>query len=218
MDGGLGLVHRTLSARAGEPPHPTLLLLHGRGSHELDLLALSPELDPRFFVVSPRAPYPWEGIGYAWYELDAPAQANPDTFSHSLALLQLFIEKLHTAYPVDPKRLYLLGFSQGAMMSNALTLTSPERVAGAVLLSGFQPALDSSSLNREAVRDKPFFVAHGTLDPLLGVELGRKVRETLAALGADVTYREYAMGHQIIAPELADFDSWLRARLDGMHQ
>ena len=215
MDGGLGLVHRTLGARAGEPPHPALLLLHGRGSHELDLLALGPELDPRFFVISPRAPYPWEGIGYAWYELDAPAQANADTFSHSLALLQLFIEQLSAAYPVDPKWLYLLGFSQGAMMSNALTLTSPERVAGTVLLSGFQPALDSSTINREAIRDKPFFVAHGTLDPLLGIELGRNVRETLTGLGADVTYREYVMGHQIIAPELADFDAWLRARLDG---
>jgi phospholipase/carboxylesterase len=64
------------------------------------------------------------------------------------------------------------------------------------------------------VRGKPFFVAHGTLDPMLPVEKGRAIRETLERLGVDLTYREYDMGHQIIAPELADFDVWLGARLD----
>ena len=51
------LVHRTIAARVGEPPHPVLLLLHGRGADEADLLGLAPHLDPRFFVVSARAPY-----------------------------------------------------------------------------------------------------------------------------------------------------------------
>ena len=53
---------------------------------------------------------------------------------------------------------------------------------------------------------RPIFVAHGTLDPMLPVERGRAMRETLERLGADLTYREYVMGHQIVAPELADFN------------
>jgi phospholipase/carboxylesterase len=210
---GLSLVHRTVAARAGAAPHPALLLLHGRGSHELDLLALAPELDPRFFVVSARAPHAWE-IGYRWYELEGPGREEPGTFNHSLGLLRSFLEDMSAAYPIDPARRFLLGFSQGAVMAGALALTSPERVAGAVLLSGFQPSLDNLAVDPDAVRGKPFFVAHGTLDPMLPVEKGRAIRETLERLGVDLTYREYDMGHQIIAPELADFDVWLGARLE----
>jgi phospholipase/carboxylesterase len=206
------LVHQVAPARAGEAPHPTLLLLHGRGADELDLLGLGPELDPRFFIVSARAPYAWMG-GYRWYELEGPGREDAASFGHSLGVLQGFVEELTAAYPVHPTRLFLLGFSQGAVMANALTLSAPQRVAGAVLLSGFQPNLDSFTVDAEGIKGKPFFVAHGTLDPLLGVELGRTTRQTLSRLGADVTYREYDMGHQIIAPELADFDTWLKERL-----
>jgi phospholipase/carboxylesterase len=208
------LLHRTLAARAGEPPHPALVLLHGRGSHELDLLTLAPELDPRLFVISARAPLPWEGgIGYAWYHLEAPARANKETFADSLRLLQRFLGELAAAYPVDPGRVYLLGFSQGAMMANALTLAEPHRVAGAILLSGFQPDLDGFTPNPDGVRSKPFFVGHGVHDELLGIELGRAVRDTLTNLGADLTYHEYEMGHQIIPQELVDIDSWLEATI-----
>jgi phospholipase/carboxylesterase len=209
------LVHRIAAAREGEPPHPALLLLHGRGSHELDLLALAPELDPRFLLVSARAPLAWEGgIGYAWYQLDGAARPNQETFSQSLKLLQRFLGELSVAYPVDPGRVYLLGFSQGAMMANALTLSEPHRVAGGVLLSGFQPDLGSFTPHPDGVRGKSFFVAHGLYDELLGIELGRVVRDTLTNLGADLTYREYPIGHQISAAELVDIQAWLHATID----
>jgi phospholipase/carboxylesterase len=109
----------------------------------------------------------------------------------------------------------ILGFSQGAMMANAATLTTPERFAGAVLLSGFQPAVSSLTVDPAAVQGKPFFVAHGTQDPMLGIEMGRAVRDSLTELGVDLTYREYEMSHQVIAPELNDFKTWLTERLDG---
>jgi phospholipase/carboxylesterase len=101
------------------------------------------------------------------------------------------------------------------MMANALTLTAPDLVAGAVLLSGFQPALEDLAVQREALRGKPVFAAHGTFDGVLPVAMGRSVQRTLLELGVDLTYREYEMDHQIIGPELADFDSWLKAPLDG---
>lgn len=208
------LVHRTVAARAGQPPHPALLLLHGRGSDELDLLSLATEMGPSLFVLSARAPYMWQG-GYRWVELDESGRQDLKTFSQSLTLLTRFVRELTATYPVDPNRLYLLGFSQGSMMANALTLTAPERVAGAILLSGYQPALDSLTAKPDLVRGKPFFVSHGTLDPLLSLDRGRDVRDSLISLGAEVTYREYAMGHQIIPQELADFNAWLNALLSG---
>ena len=211
MTDDAGLLHRTVAARAGDAPHPGLLLLHGRGADELDLIGLARELDPRFFVVSARAPLAWE-IGYCWYDTEDPARRET-TFLDALRLLRTLVEGLAEPYPIDPKRLYVLGFSQGSYMANALTLTAPERVAGAVLLSGYQPPLATLELAAEGVRGKPFFVGHGTLDPLLTIERGREVRDTLAGLGADLTYEEHVMGHQIILPELEEIRSWLAARL-----
>ena len=207
------LVHRTAAAREGQPPHPTLLLLHGRGSNELDLLSMAPALDGRFFVVSARAPHPYFG-GYRWYEQDESGQQNRASFEMGLELLGRFVDDMLEAYPIDSQQLYLLGFSQGAMMSNALTLTVPNRIAGAVLLSGFPPPLEDSAVRSDDLRGKPFFVAHGTEDPLLGIELGRAVRDSLTALQADVTYREYPMAHQVIQPELEELQGWLARRLE----
>jgi phospholipase/carboxylesterase len=206
------LVHRTAAARDGQPPHPALLLLHGRGSNEVDLLPMAAAFDPRLFVVSARAPHPYFG-GFRWYEQDDSGQQNRASFEMGLELLGRFVDDMLAAYPIDPGQLYLLGFSQGAMMSNALTLTVPHKVAGAVLLSGFPPPLENAAIHGDELRGKPFFVAHGTEDPLLGIELGREVRDTLTALQADVTYREYPMAHQVVQPELEEIQAWLARRL-----
>jgi phospholipase/carboxylesterase len=208
-----GLIHRAAPARVGEAPHPGLLLLHGRGADEADLLGLAPHLDPRFFVVTARAPFDWD-IGYCWYDNATPEQMLR-TFPRGLDLLRRLVGALADAYPIDPDRLYLLGFSQGSFMANAVTLSDPERIAGAVLLSGYQPPLDSLEVRAEAIRGKPFFVGHGTRDPLLGIQRGREVRDTLAGLDADVTFREYEMAHQILMEEIQDINAWFRARLDG---
>jgi phospholipase/carboxylesterase len=83
-----------------------------------------------------------------------------------------------------------------------------------VLLSGFPPPLSDAAIRKDELRGKPFFVAHGTEDPLLEIALGRAVRETLTALQADLTYREYVMAHQVIQPELEEIQSWLAKRLE----
>jgi phospholipase/carboxylesterase len=219
MSQATALVHQIAAARQGGPPHPTLLLLHGRGSNERDLLPLGQAVDPRFFLVSVRAPRRFyagfDGDGYAWYDSLAPGQPDQASFQDSLALLSRFVDELAQTYPVDPAGLIPLGFSQGAMMANALTLTAPEKVAGAVLLSGFQPALAQLAVRREALRGKPIFAAHGLYDQLLGVEMGRQVRDTLTALETDLTYREYPVEHQVAPAELADINAWLQARLAG---
>jgi phospholipase/carboxylesterase len=214
MNQAASLMHRTLAARAGEAPHPGLVLLHGRGADELDLISLGPELDQRFFVVSVRAPYPWVGMsGYCWYEGERGSGQFAETFQRSLTQLTELVRQLPSAYSIDADRLYLLGFSQGSMMSNALALSSPELLAGAVLLSGFQAPLEYLSVTKGGLQGKPFFVGHGTFDPMLGLDMGHTVRDTLAGLGADVTYREYPMGHQIVGQELVDIRDWLADRL-----
>ncbi len=206
----LSLSHRTAAARAGEPPHPCLLLLHGRGADERDLLGLSTVLDPRLFCVAARAPLPLPGMGgYQWHASLATGSPEPVSMLQSLERLKRLVAELPGAYPVDAARLFVLGFSQGAAMTLMLAGAEPAAVAGAVALSGFLPP----AARVEGLRGKPVFVAHGTADPVLPLPFGRAVRDAVTGAGADLTYREYPMAHQIVEGELAEVNVWLAERL-----
>lgn len=197
--------HRTEAA-------PTVICLHGRGSHEADLIGLAPYLDDRLLWISPRAPLDLMG-GYEWYRLEgigAPSQA---TFDAALEALDRFITEAVAAYPVDAQRLFLLGFSQGTMMSYALALTQPRRVAGVVAQSGYIPLSSGITVDEAGVRSKPFILTHGIYDPLIPVAWAREARETLVRLGADVEYHEFPMEHSVSDPSIAAIARWMKKQL-----
>jgi len=205
------LAHRVHPATEGSAPHPGLLLLHGRGADENDLLPLAPELDGRLFTVSARAPlrFPWGG--YMWYDLDPNAVGfpEPDTFGSSVDLLRRFMDEILDAYPIDGTRLYAGGFSMGAVMAGCLALLEPERIAGAILLSGYLPLGSDVPFRLQDAAGHPFFQAHGTLDGVIPVSSGRDTREYLARTPVALTYHEYPMGHEISYEELRDLSAWL---------
>jgi phospholipase/carboxylesterase len=208
------LTHLALTPAEGEGQPPGLLMLHGRGADEHDLLGLAGALDPRLLVVSARAPLPL-GWGHHWYELLDIGRPDLETFARSLSLLHEFIPQVVAGYNIDPQRLYLLGFSQGAMMSGAVVLTRPELAAGAVLLSGYLPLHAGPPIQEERLAGYPFFVAHGSHDPVIPVAFGREARDFLTRAGTDLTYREYPSDHRIVEPELAEVAAWLTARIGG---
>jgi phospholipase/carboxylesterase len=192
------------------------VLLHGRGSNEQDLFGMVPELPKQPLVVSVRAPFPFPaewGGGYFWYDLSGERHVpEPKTFESSLQQLEEFVRKLPSQYPVDPSRLYLLGFSQGALMSGCLTLAHPELMAGTVMLSGYLPLQSDLATDEAGVAGKPIFVAHGTHDSVLSIVLGRQARMHLETLKADVEYHEYPMDHQVVMEELAALRAWFEKR------
>jgi phospholipase/carboxylesterase len=213
----LSLIHRTHPARSGEAPHPGLLLLHGRGADESDLLPLASELDGRLFTVTARAPlsFPWGG--YLWYNLDRRGVGFPDAaeLAGSLDLLRRFLAEIVEAYPIDPQRLYVGGFSMGATMSASLALLEPERVAGAMVLSGYLPLHAGLPLRPRDAANHPIFLAHGTRDQVIPVSFGRETRDYLAQTPVDLTYREYPAGHEIGSGEFRELASWLTGVLDA---
>lgn len=216
----LGLVHLTQQPRQRGPDRPPLIvLLHGYGSNEADLFGLAPYLDPRFLIVSARAPYTLMHGSYAWFEINWVASGitiDAKQAEHSRKLVSEFIGASIEAYGADPARVYLCGFSQGAILSATVALTTPEIAAGAVLMSGRVPD-EIKPLIAPAARlaHKPFLVVHGLNDTVLPIQNGRASRAILEKLPIDLTYREYPMAHEVSAESLGDVTGWLTARLDG---
>ncbi len=191
-----------------EAPHPALVLLHGRGSHEQDLFGLVPMLPKRPVVISVRAPFSMGFGAYYWYELRAGGESDRASMDSSLEQLHELITALPEQYQVDPGQVYLLGFSQGALMSGHFTLAHPELVAGTVMLSGYlrDPKQSGSAAGKQV------FMAHGTNDGVLSINLARQARLFLEELGVDLEYHEYPMDHQVIEPELDDLVKWFQKR------
>lgn len=214
------LIHLTrepTQRESGLPP--LLLLLHGVGSHEADLMGLAPYLDGRCFIVSARAPITLAPGMFAWFHVELDPfhpVINPEEAERSRQALLRFIDELIETYGLDSTRVYLTGFSQGAIMSLSLALTRPDKLAGVVAMSGrILPEVLPLMAPREAFKGLPIFVAHGTNDQVLPIHHGRAARDRLAGLPVSLTYREYPMGHEVAAESLADITAWLRERLDS---
>lgn len=217
--GDLALKHlvRQPEQAGGDRP-PLLVLLHGVGSNEADLYGLAPELDPRLLIVSLRAPITLGYAAYAWFHVEfAPGAfiANTDELEQSRQLLVDLLPRLVDRFSADPRRVYLLGFSQGAIMSLAVALTRPSLVAGVVVMSG---RLAPEALDRRApdgeLEGLPILLLHGTADEVLPIRYGREARDLLAPLPVALTYQEFPMAHTVSPQSFAAVQDWLRDRLD----
>ena len=203
----------------GRTTPPLLLLLHGVGSNEEDLFGLAPYLDPRFLIVSARAPFALDYGGYGWFRIEFTPHgmvADVEQAKKSLSMLPSFIDELVETYGADGRRVYLAGFSQGAMMSLALLLTRPEKIAGLAAMSGrFPRQVLELEPDREALAGKPVLITHGLYDPVIPVDDGRAARDYLSGLPVELTYREYPMQHEVSMESLRDVARWLTNTLDS---
>jgi len=194
---------------------PALIMLHGRGADEEDLLGLASSLDDRFLIVSARAPYPFSpGGGYTWYDIGKVGSPDPTMFRTSYEKLLTFLRDVINNYPVDTSRVFLLGFSMGTVMSYALALTHPELIRGVSANSGYLPEGTFLSYRWNELAGTGFFITHGITDPVIPVEMARRARDLFSKSNASVTYREYPMAHQISEQSLADVVTWATQRLE----
>jgi len=192
---------------AAGDPEGLLVLHHGRGTDERDLLSLADHLDPerRLRVVSPRGPLQVEGWpGFHWYVVPRVGYPDPETFFAAHGALAALHDRLWEETGVGPERTVLGGFSMGAVMSHALGWSGDRpAVAGVLAFSGFVPTVpgwEPSFADRTASRA---LVSHGDRDPVIGVEFGRQARALLEEAGLDVDYREDPVGHTITPGGLA---------------
>jgi phospholipase/carboxylesterase len=188
-------------------PKSALIMLHGRGADEHDLFGLKDHLDPQLEIHSLRAPFEYEWGGYAWFDLFEDGTVDMDGFRQSQEAILSYIRGIKS------DRLFLLGFSMGAIMSYAVALTQPTLCRGILALSGFAPKQLEPDYRLQELADLHIFISHGVQDPVIPVSEARRTRSLLDASNAQVTYREYPMGHQIDQQCLTDLSLWLHQRV-----
>lgn len=191
---------------------PLLILLHGRGTDENDLAGLIPYLDGRFECCTIRAPFAFDYGGYTWFDLDAA-----EGIYNKVQLDQGLGDVIDLARQLggEGRKIFLYGFSMGAMMSFAAGLTAPDLFSGIVAHSGLVPEQAGHlTLRWNELASCGFAIAHGSYDPVVSVTYARRAKELFAHSNAEVFYREYPMGHEISPESLSDTSAWLTARID----
>ena len=209
------LTHPAAAPAAGD--QPLLVLLHGYGSDERDLMGLASYLDPRCRVLSVRAPMALEAGGYAWFAVQftpVGLVVDHEQAEGSRQQLSSWLETQVAAPGVDRKRVFLLGFSQGAGMALGVALHRPDLVAGVVFLSGLVVPQMMPTGDLEPLRHLSVLMVHGRHDPLLPINRAHASRALLESLPVRLVYREFEMGHEIDGASLAEVQAWLTEALD----
>jgi phospholipase/carboxylesterase len=197
---------------AGEP-QGLLILHHGRGTDEHDLLPLADALDPqrRLHAVTPRAPLQLPGSpGYHWYRVPRVGYPDPVTFHAAYEQLAAFHDELWERTGLGPERTVLGGFSMGTVMSYALGLGAGRPAPGGIMaFSGFVPTVDGWEPELTSRKEMPVFIAHGRRDPVIDIAFARRARELLESAGLKVDYRESDAGHNIDPADIPRAAHWL---------
>ena len=194
---------------------PVLIMLHGYGSNETDLFELSESLDSRLIVFSLRAPNTISGGSFAWYLMeflaDQQFKYDYEKTKFSSQKILSFISNACKSYGVDSNQVFLLGFSQGAIMSFEIAVSNPKKIKGVMALSG--RILEETKLaktNWQAVAQTKFFIAHGTSDNVIKISDAEKAKRFLKSKKViDLSFHAYPSAHTITAKERDDIKSWL---------
>ncbi|MGY2261216.1 alpha/beta hydrolase [Pseudomonas sp. SDO55104_S430] len=193
---------------------PLVIFLHGYGSNERDLFGIKDELPASYTYLSVRAPMVLEEGSYQWFRKKGEGAYNGETddLKTSGQLLLDFIAKAAQKYHTDPDKVYLVGFSQGAIMSYEVALRQPEAVGGIAALSGrILPVLRSELKPDEKRQSLAIFIGHGTADKRLPFSDGTEANSLLQSVSLEPEFHAYqGVGHNISAEELQDLSAWLQ--------
>jgi phospholipase/carboxylesterase len=192
-----------------------LVLHHGRGADEHDLLGLADVLDPeqRLHVVTPRAPLTVPGWpGNHWYMVPRVGYPDTDSFHAAHQRLATFHDELWERTGIAPESTVFGGFSMGSVMSYALGLDGARPApAGILAFSGFVPTVDGwqPDVAGRAESGLRAFVAHGRNDPVMDVAFARSARALLEAGEVPVDYHESDAAHHIDPDHVPAAVAWL---------
>ncbi len=202
----------------GSDNPPVLFMLHGYGSNEQDLFSMAPLLSPQFAIISMRAPISLPWGGYAWYEINfndvESKMSNVQQAQKSLQIISHFVDEALEAYAWQKSSVWLMGFSQGSILSYALSFSFPDKIHKVIAMSGYMfNDIMPGKPDIAKLQQMDFFVSHGTMDDILPVQWGRAAVEKLKALSIPHNYREYPEGHGVSQDNFGDMKAWIEKNI-----
>lgn len=201
---------------------PLLILLHGYGSNEKDLFSFAPELPDELLIISARAPITLGFDAYAWYTINfdedfndkKDKRSNTKEAKESILKIETFIDFIIKKYNANIDKLFLLGFSQGAILSYAIGLRNPKKIKNILPLSGYiNSELIPKNLTASEVKELDFFISHGTQDQVLPIDWIKNSLPILNKLEISYTFNQYPISHGVNPQNFNDFKNWMKRKL-----
>lgn len=210
------LHHVVREPKVKKDKNPVLLLLHGYGSNEEDLFSFANELPDQYYVISARAPYDMMYNSFAWYAINFDADENKfsnlEEAQSSRVLIATFIDEVVQNYAIDANEVTLIGFSQGSILSYAVALSYPQKVQRVVAMSGYlNTEMADENYRANDFSNLKIFASHGTVDQVIPVDWARNSIPKIKALGIDIVYKEYPVGHGVAPQNFFDLKNWLQS-------
>jgi predicted esterase len=187
----------------------TLLLLHGTGGNERDLIPLGHELDPNAALLSPRGKVLENGMPRFFRRL-AEGVFDLDDLQKRTHELADFIVAAAKHYEIDAAKIVAVGYSNGANIAASMLLLRPEILSAAILFRAMVPLIPEKQPN---LSSRSVFISAGALDPIVPASNTKELVELLRNAGADVTIRFVQSGHELTTGDVDAAREWL-AKLD----
>lgn len=184
-----------------------LILLHGRGADELDLLPIGKLIGLNFNIFSIRAPKNFIYSGYTWFDMSENMIINDDDFHSS------YLQLSHTTKNIlsenKSKNNFILGFSQGAVMAFAIGLANPELFSGVIAQSGFAFQSKKVFYDWDNSINTKFLLTHGEFDPIVPINFATKTKILFAKNNLPLDYLTYPIQHEISEQSIFDVKNWI---------
>jgi len=200
-------VHLPSNLEKGEK-YPVIYVMHGMGSSEKDILGLIEELQNDFILIGIRGSLSKDN-GFVYFNIKSFGNPDIDSFDKAVSNLKEFIDNAPKSYPIDTAKQYLLGFSQGAILSMTLALILGDKLKGIIALSGYIPKHVKENYPIKPFEDLSVFISHGELDPIFPVSIGKDNYDFFKERDENVTYRHYQMEHEVSLETKKDFVKWI---------
>jgi predicted esterase len=201
----MDLIHKFIPAPNG-PARRILLLLHGTGGNENDMLPLGADLDPSAALLSPRGNVLENGLPRFFRRLAEGIFDEADVIRRAHELAD-FILAAAAEYKFDPRNVTAVGYSNGANIAGAVLLLRPGVLAGAILFRAMVPLTPAT---QPSLAETRVLISSGRHDPIVPVENAERLSAMLHDAGADVTLRVQEAGHELVAADIVGAKSWLR--------
>ncbi len=208
--------HRPALDESEKPP--LLIALHGYGANEASLHKLTSQLDKRMVIVTARAPYRHANQQFFWFNIDIVEKKRKYNMlmgAESLRRIGVFIDQMVEEHKADPNQVYLMGFSQGAMLAHAAAVSFPEKIKGIMVCSGsLYPDVDKLIKPNADYSGIEAFISHGTADRVFPINHAERMKKFCDEIKMPYTFKHYGgVGHGILQDNSDDMASWITEQI-----